>query len=352
MSVPIHPAEALLAELRAAGYRPQADAGRLILNAPNGQVPDEIARRVMKVHSKLLRLLGDPDEAIPVDELLEDLALEMQSGKNLEGWIVTGFRQLDRALGGIMPGSMVVLAARPGVGKTAFALQVATHVADAQEGWGRGSVLYCTYEMPAMALARRLATQVTRTKRKEHRPDTYRRAKGKSLFFHDHDKSFGALVRRIRRFRLQHENARLVVIDQLGLMDPATAQRDRVAEVRTISRGLKALAMAENLPLLVLHQLGRQVDNRPDKRPTRSDLRDSGAVEEDADQVIVLHRESYNDPKKRDSKLVEVGILKNREEEDGQWIPFDWERTLIRYEEQRSSQLTEAEQLALEEINA
>lgn len=327
-----HPAEVLLAELRAAGYRPEAEGGKLQLHAPNGTVPDELARRVVKVKSKLLRLLGDPDEAIPADELLEELALEMESGKQLEGWTLTGFPRLDKALGGITPGSMVVLAARPGVGKTTLAEQIAAHVATVP-GWGRGSVLYCSYEMSGLAMARRLATLQTHVPRVDHRPATYRQAKGLALYFHDHDKSFGALTRRIQRFRLQHEDAKLVVIDQLGLLDAPGPARDRVAEVRTISRGLKSMAMSEQLPILVLHQLGRQVDNRPDKRPTRSDLRDSGAVEEDADQVVAMHRDSYHDRNKREDTLVELGVLKNREGEDGAWLKYDWDRPANRYTE-------------------
>lgn len=318
--------EELLEKLRVEGYRPEARGGQLLLNAPDGVVPEIIAKQVLRVRSKLLRLLGD-DVPIPLDELLEDLAQELEQGRQREGYIRTGFDRLDQVMNGIAPSSVVIVAARPGLGKTAFASQVGAFVAKTY-----GPVMYCSYEMRAKAMARRVTSQVMGVGRREHTAALYRQAKGRiPLYFYDHDKSFSSLVKRIRLFRIMHQNAQLVIIDQLGLMEPPGRPENRVAEVRNISRSLKALALQENIPIMALHQLGRQVDSRTDRRPTRSDLRDSGAVEEDADQILMLYRESYYD--KSAGNRVEIGLVKNRDEEDGVWIHFDWQSHLVRYTE-------------------
>jgi replicative DNA helicase len=227
--------------------------------------------------------------------------LEAQSAtKNSMLGVPTGFKELDSLLAGMRAGDLIILAARPGIGKTALALNIAANAAR-----GGAQVVFFSLEMPAQQLVLRLLSA-------EANIDSHRMRTGRlnvadfqeiarvgnelGKFRFDIDDSPGLSILELRakaRRQLRHsQTSGLIVVDYLQLMEPprATKQRDRYLEVGEISRGLKILAKQMGVPILALSQLSRMVEGRKDKRPQLSDLRESGSIEQDADVVMFIDR--------------------------------------------------------------
>lgn len=239
------------------------------------------------------------DEPAALFDVLTDTLNYIDTRGDTSG-LRTGFDDLDKLTGGLDPGQLIVVAARPSVGKTLFACNVADSVASS------GTVLFMTLEMTRREicmriLAARSAVSVHAMRAGTKSNDAWDRmikavpaALGQRLYIDDKP-AVGIPYIRARARRLQRKHGlQLIIIDYLGLMK---GQGDnRVQEIGSISRGLKALAKELCIPILVLAQLNRSVESRPDKRPIMSDLRDSGEIEQDADIIAMLHREEiYND---------------------------------------------------------
>jgi replicative DNA helicase len=230
--------------------------------------------------------------------------------------VSTGFRDLDKLLGGLHQSDLIILAGRPAMGKTSLATNIAATAAMARrkEKGPDGSeievpevVAFFSLEMSAEQLATRILAEAS-----EVRSDAMRRgeideaafskifdasrALYSLLLFIDDTAALtvGALRTRARRLKRQH-GLSLVVVDYLQLMQGPAGMRseNRVQEVSEITRGLKAIAKELNVPVLALSQLSRQTEQRDDKRPQLSDLRESGSIEQDADVVMFLYREEY-----------------------------------------------------------
>lgn len=235
----------------------------------------------------------------------------------------TGLHDLDRQLaGGFHRGELIIAAARPSVGKTAIALQVARNVAA-----NEGRVLFCSFEMKRVDLWSRLISvesgvplERVRQPKLMDGDDMSRAADADGILSQmplliDHD--FGATIGDVRNraLALQAEKGSiaLVVVDYLQLVNtPAGRDRNRVLEVGEISRGLKRLAGELDCPVLALSQLSRGVEGRADKIPLLSDLRESGNLEQDGDVVLFLHRpELYGDAQLKG--VCEIHIAKNRQ---------------------------------------
>lgn len=233
----------------------------------------------------------------------------------------TGLRDLDRITGGLQPGQLFIVAARPGVGKSAFALQIARHVA---ESTGL-LVPFLSYEMSSNELTMRLfATALSYDLHKLRQGELMEgmerdlavageRIAALPIMIDDNPPtSIGAVRSALRRLARRGEIG-AIFIDYLQLMDGDGRGRDnnRVQEIAQISRGLKRLASELQVPIVALSQLNRGLENRPNKRPMLSDLRESGSLEQDASVVAFLYRDSLYNPVS-DPTLAECIIAKQR----------------------------------------
>ena len=231
--------------------------------------------------------------------------------------LATGLKDLDSKMGGLQASDLIVLAGRPGMGKTALATNIAYNVAKAWQGEQRadghmqtvngGIVGFFSLEMSAEQLATRIIAEQTgisssRMRRGDIDDSHFEKIKDKVIeiqhlpLFIDETGgvSVGQLAARARRLKRQR-GLDLVVIDYIQLMQGSSrrAMEGRVHEVTEITTSLKALAKELNVPILALSQLSRQVENREDKHPQLSDLRESGSIEQDADVVLFVYREEY-----------------------------------------------------------
>lgn len=257
-----------------------------------------------------------------VREAITEIEQTYESDDSVTG-VGTGFRDLDKITHGFQPGDLIILAARPAMGKTSFALNIAQNAAISH----KKSVAVFSLEMPSSQLAMRLLAAKARVDLTKLRggflagDDWERLAAAAEDLSHAElfiDDTPGATVTSIRaKCRRLHrkQNLDLVVIDYLQLMSgSAGRERSREQEISGISRSLKHLAKELSVPVLALSQLNRGVESRTDKRPMLSDLRESGAIEQDADLVIFIYRdEVYN--KNLDEGLrgiAEVIISKHR----------------------------------------
>ncbi|MBA4178763.1 MAG: replicative DNA helicase [Leptothrix sp. (in: Bacteria)] len=234
----------------------------------------------------------------------------------------TGFYDLDRMTAGLQKGDLIVLAARPSMGKTAFALNIAEHVA-VQEGL---PVLVFSMEMGASQLALRLVGSLGRINQQnlrtgrldsgewERLTDAVERLGQVQLLI---DETVGLtsseLRARARRMARQFGTLGLIVIDYLQLMSGSSgSDENRATELGEISRGLKALAKELQCPVIALSQLNRSVESRNDKHPMMSDLRESGAIEQDADIIMFIYRDDYYNKESKEPGVAEIIIAKQR----------------------------------------
>jgi replicative DNA helicase len=235
----------------------------------------------------------------------------------------TGFYDLDRMTAGLQPGDLLVLAARPSMGKTAFAVNICEHVA-LDEGL---PVLIFSMEMGAAQLAVRMVGSIGRVDQSHLRTgrlqddemgrmvEAVERLGRASVFIDESPGLSPAEVRaRARRQARECGQLGLIVIDYLQLMSGDSAnEENRATVLGEISRGMKALAKELKCPVIALSQLNRSVEQRPDKRPMMSDLRESGAIEQDADVIMFIYRdEYYTKDECKEKGVAEIIIAKQR----------------------------------------
>jgi replicative DNA helicase len=237
--------------------------------------------------------------------------------------VPTGYTKIDEKTSGLQSGDLIIIAARPSMGKTALALNIAEHVA-VDNGL---PVAIFSMEMSSTQLAMRMLGSIARVD--QHKMRTGRLndkewgdlsdAMGKlheTPLFIDEGGALTALeVRaRARRLKRQYSKLGLIVIDYLQLMASTTQGENRATEISEISRSLKAMAKELDVPVVALSQLNRAVDQRPDRRPVMSDLRESGAIEQDADVIMFIYREVVYKPDLPEDQrgLAEVIIGKQR----------------------------------------
>lgn len=239
-----------------------------------------------------------------------------------EGAVPTGFAPLDAILGGgMLRSGFYILAARPGMGKTTVGLQFADSIAA-----NVGPVLFVSLEMSLEQIEGKRISRVSgipsdeillgNGKNLDYRKIRSASEKLKKLPLHISRRP-AATVAQIRRMAKQIEGLQCVVVDYLGKISPSNSKASRYEAITAISSDLKTLAVELGVPLLCLAQLNRENTGRDDKRPHLSDLRDSGAIEQDADGVIVLHREDYYSAdetplKPWESVPLEIIVRKNR----------------------------------------
>jgi replicative DNA helicase len=235
----------------------------------------------------------------------------------------TGFYDLDRLTAGLQKGDLIVLAARPSMGKTAFALNMAEHVA-VSEGL---PVLVFSMEMGASQLALRMVGSLGRIDQQNLRTGRLRNEEWERLteavdklaqvqLFIDETPALNSAELRARARRMARQfggTLGLIVVDYLQLMSgSSSSDENRATEIGEISRGLKALAKELQCPVIALSQLNRSVESRNDKRPMMSDLRESGAIEQDADVIMFIYRDDYYNKDSKEPGVAEIVIGKQR----------------------------------------
>jgi replicative DNA helicase len=242
-----------------------------------------------------------------------ELATKAQARGGQISGVTSGFTEIDRLLGGLQPSDLLILAGRPGMGKTALGTNMAFHAArawveDMASGaeFPRGApVLFFSLEMAAQQLSARILSEQTGIEMWKIRNGrlsdgewekfvlTMQELASLPLYIDDTGGiSIAQIAARARRLK-REKNIGLIIIDYLQLVAGSRVHENRVQEITEVTKGLKALAKELDLPILALSQLSRGVDARDDKRPVLSDLRESGSIEQDADVVMFVYREEY-----------------------------------------------------------
>ncbi|MBS0587049.1 replicative DNA helicase [Nitrosomonas sp.] len=249
-----------------------------------------------------------------------ELLYSQDNPSNVTG-IASGFHDLDQKTSGFQPGDLIIVAGRPSMGKTAFSLNIAEHVALELNK----PVAVFSMEMGGAQLAMRMLGSVG--KLDQHKVRTGRlddddwpkltHALGKlneAPIYIDETAALNALELRARARRLyrQYGELGLIVVDYLQLMSSTGQGENRATEISEISRALKGLAKELKVPLIALSQLNRSLEQRPNKRPVMSDLRESGAIEQDADVILFIYRDEVYNPDSPDKGIAEIIIGKQR----------------------------------------
>ncbi|MBE6604306.1 MAG: replicative DNA helicase [Ruminococcaceae bacterium] len=271
-------------------------------------------------------------------DVLENLH-RLQIDKNANSGTPTGFSGVDKLLVGMGSSDLILVGARPGMGKTAFALNVATNVALSS---GKKVCLF-SLEMSAEQLASRMIASEALVdsyslRSGQLQPEDWKNIADASMRLSATDilidDTSGITVTAMKAKLRRVENLGLVVVDYLGLMESEQHYDNRALEVSVISRGLKLMAKELRVPILCCAQLNRGAEGRTDKRPQLSDLRDSGAIEQDADVVMFLYRDEYynssRDPDQKEGNIAEVIIQKNRHGSTGN-VKMGWLGTYTKF---------------------
>jgi len=288
------------------------------------QILDEAESRIFQIGEEGAR---SRQGFIGMDKLvvqLIDRVTELhENGAEEVTGVRTGFYDLDRYTAGLQKGDLIVLAARPSMGKTAFALNIAEHVTVREEL----PVLVFSMEMGASQLAVRMVGSLGRIDQQHLRTgalkdDEWTRLTeavdqlGKVSLFIDETPALNPAELRARARRMARQfggTLGLIVVDYLQLMSGSSgSDENRATELGEISRGLKALAKELQCPVMALSQLNRSVESRNDKRPLMSDLRESGAIEQDADVIMFIYRDDYYNKDSKEPGVAEIIIGKQR----------------------------------------
>jgi replicative DNA helicase len=299
-------------DIAGSGYNPEGRSTKELLDAAERQVFKiaEQGARAGKGFVNIRNLLSKTVEQI--DKLYE-----------LEGHITgvpSGFSEFDDMTTGLQKGDLVIVAGRPSMGKTTFAMNMAENAAIAQ----RLPVAVFSMEMPAEQLAMRMISSLGRINQHNLRTgqlsdeDWPRITSAVSILsesklFVDDTPALSPAELRARARRLKREHGLgLIVIDYLQLMQVPGGGENRATEISEISRNLKALAKELEVPVIALSQLNRSLEQRPNKRPVMSDLRESGAIEQDADLIVFIYRDEVYNPESADKGTAEIIIGKQR----------------------------------------
>ena len=322
-------------------------AGEILRDAyGNPEAPvdllDEAERRIFKIAQE-----SETRKAAGLSELIREAIerLEQSDGQPLTG-VGSGFSELDVLTGGFQRGELIILAARPSMGKTALALNVAEHIASRGESVGVFSLEMAAGQLVQRVLASRSGVDGDRMRRNALRSNEFRalfaacdELRSAPMYIDDTPGLTLLQLRAKARRMKQKHGLTAIVIDYLQLMTSGHRTESRQQEVSEISRGVKALARELDLPVLCLSQLNRAAEQREGHRPRMSDLRESGSIEQDADVIMMLHREAYyhRDEEWRDDNpdkinLAELIIAKQRNGPTGT-VKLNWDSRCTRFRE-------------------
>ena len=287
--------------------------------------PDDVTKAVDLAESKMFEVAEDKvvDSTREIGDLLnatmDDLEANFERGDTITG-AATGYDDLDELLSGLQPSTLNIVGARPAMGKTAFGLGLATHIAKNESK----PALVFSLEMGHSELTQRIlsseakvdSTKLRTGKLTESDWSKIGLAVGRlevPLFLDDNPQVTVMEIRaKARRIKAQHGGLSLILIDYLQLMSGSGRSENRQLEVSEISRNLKVLARELEVPIVALSQLSRNLEARSDKRPMLADLRESGSLEQDADVVMFLYRDEVYNPESPDKGSAEVIVSKHR----------------------------------------
>ncbi len=296
------------------------DSGYNTEGRDSADLLDEAERKIMQISEERPKT-GGPEEINPLlKRSVERIDELFNSGGNITG-ISTGFIELDEMTSGLQASDLIIVAGRPSMGKTAFAMNMVEHAVLN----GDKPVVVFSMEMPAESLIMRMMSSVGRinqTKVRSGKLDeedwpklssAVSRLKDRPLFIDDTPALTPIEVRsRTRRIAREHGDLGMIMIDYLQLMQVAGSSEGRTAEISEISRSLKAIAKEFTCPVVALSQLNRSLEQRPNKRPINSDLRESGAIEQDADVIMFIYRDEVYNEDSADKGMAEIIIGKQR----------------------------------------
>lgn len=276
-------------------------------------------------------------ETVPIKQIVMNALAKIHAASQMEGSVTgvpTGFTDLDRQLSGLQPADMILIAARPSMGKTALALNIAEYVAFHE----KKPVAIFSLEMPKEALVNRLMSLVSHVEAEKIRSGQLQGmdwsdlvesagiiADSKLIIDDQSGITVADLQSKCRKYKMEHPDLALVMIDYLQLMNGNKKTDSRQQEISEISRSIKMVARELNVPIIALSQLSRAPEQRPDHRPMLSDLRESGAIEQDADVVMFIYRDDYYNKDTEKKNISEVIIAKQRNGPVGTvelaWLP-------------------------------
>ncbi|TEY02733.1 replicative DNA helicase [Campylobacter sp. US33a] len=290
---------------------------RINENKPVSQISDEINKEIFNLTNRI-NSADIKNIEIILSELIDEFEKQkIAINKDILG-LDTGFSDLNKMIKGFKPGDLVIVAARPGMGKTTICLNFIEKVLRQDKG-----VVFFSLEMPATQIMQRLLAAKTSIALQKlliadlndeewgRVSDACNEYSKKNLYIYDSGYASITDIRAIlRRVKSQDESVSLCVVDYIGLMMSNSNFSDRHLQVSEISRGLKLLARELNMPIIALSQLNRSLESRANKRPMLSDLRESGAIEQDADTILFVYRDEVyreQEEKERENKAKSEG---------------------------------------------
>ena len=286
---------------------------------------------------------GGPQKVVPLLAAAVEKIEKLYATREPVTGIATGFAELDKRTAGLQQSDLIIVAGRPSMGKTAFAVNMAEHAA--MDAATPGAVLIFSMEQPADQIVNRMLSSLgridqTRMRTGEFSDDDWPRftsavsqLKDKKLYVDDSPALTPNEVRtRARRTSREAGGLKLIVVDYLQLMRGSSERiENRTNEISEISRSLKAIAKEMRCPVIALSQLNRGLESRENKRPMMSDLRESGAIEQDADVILFIYREEVYKPETEDKGLAEIIIGKQRNGPIG-YFKLKWTGPLTKFE--------------------
>jgi replicative DNA helicase len=300
------------------------------------ELVDEAERRIFEI-SRFDR----ESESRRIDDILQETFERIDYFRSRKGeptGIVTGYYDLDEMTGGLQPGELLILAARPSMGKTSFALNLAERIAAHNQAVAIFSLEMSAQQVISNMLCCRSQVNGTAVRKGRLTEEEYRRLQEEAAALYEApifvDDAAGLSVSALRgKARRLHRksNIQMIIIDYLQLMTSGRREESRQQEISYISRSLKGLARELKVPVIALSQLNRDVENREDHRPRMSDLRESGAIEQDADVIMLLHREEYFKPTEHNAGLAQLILAKQRNGPTGE-IELRFFRDYMRFE--------------------
>lgn len=291
---------------------------------------DDTEKKIFRIVQK-----KNVGELTPIDQVVMDSLDIIEKASKVKGdvtGLATGFIDLDRKTSGFQPGNLVLIAARPAMGKTSFVLSLAKDVVIRQNK----PIALFSLEMSKTELVNRLLSMDSKVDSQKFKTGQLNEADWESLIesagnvgnskliLDDSSFSIGEIRSKCRKLKIE-KDIQLVIIDYLQLMNGSGRSDSRQQEISEISRALKLMAKDLGIPVIALSQLSRQVEQRPDHRPMLSDLRESGAIEQDADCVLFIYRDEVYHSDTEDKNIAELIIAKQRSGPIGTvklaWLP-------------------------------
>ena len=312
---------------------------------PTIDIFDSIEKRIFELTQNQIGEWLESIEDVLKGRIEEYMEIVDNPEKFNERKVNSWYSEIDSMLTGFKPWELIILAARPSMGKTAFALNLVTNVALEQQK----KVAVFSLEMSSESIVDRIMSEVSTVPMyKINKGDLdnedfskmgdamAKLSSGNRIFIDDHGGlTVPILKSKLRKLKIEQKGLDLVIIDYLQLMHATTFIGNRTQEISEISRWLKELAKELEVPVIALSQLSRAVEQRIDKKPQLSDLRESGAIEQDADSVLMLHREDYYDPDTDRKGATDVCIRKNRN--GAVWeVELHFEKEIMKFVEKKS----------------